>query len=307
MSRILQDGAVTPAALSDAFEQARRGAALSAAARAEVGEALSRMYAQGQAQWPMVKLEPKAYAQHVAQKLPADAQLPDALAGLESGDLFLACACGLGRSEAIAAFDEAFLPKITAALATVDKSPSFLEEAQQFLRHRLLVSDGRAAPRICDYSGRGPLGSWVRAAAVRSAINMYHAAKREVPLEDGHGGGLELPGGDPEVDFLKQKYRQDFKASFEEALEGLSSQDRTVLRLHLLDGLSVEQIGAMYKANKSTVYRWMAKARETLLRQTKKILSKRLGLQRHELESLMGLVRSQLDVSLARFLKDSKD
>jgi RNA polymerase sigma-70 factor, ECF subfamily len=265
------------------------------------------MYAAGAEQWRKVKLDPAVYAQHVGQKLPADAKLPEGLAELEGADLYLACACALGRSEAISAFDQAFLPKITAALATVDKSPSFIEEAQQFLRHRLLVSDGRSTPRIADYSGRGPLGSWVRAAAVRSAINMYHAAKREVPLDDGRGAGLDLPGGDPEIDFLKQKYRQDFKTSFEEALEGLSSQDRTVLRLHLIDGLSVEQIGAMYKANKSTVYRWMAKARDTLLRQTKKILSRRLGLQRHELDSLMGLVRSQLDVSLTRFLKDSKD
>ncbi len=294
-----------PSALFDAFAQARPEPP-PPPLRWPIQAELTRMYEEATRAWPKVKLSGPRYAEHIARKLPAGAELPGALLELEGADLFLACACALGRSEAISAFDETFLPKVTAALATVDKSPSFLEEALQFLRHRLLVSDGRSAPRIADYSGRGPLGSWVRAAAVRSAINMYHAAKREVPLEGG-GVGLELPGGDPEMDFLKRKYSQDFKASFEEALAILSAQDRTVLRLHLIDGLSVEQVGAMYKANKSTVYRWMARARETLLRQTKKILAKRLGLGRGELESLMGLVRSQLDVSLTRFLKDSKE
>ncbi len=48
-----------------------------------------------------------------------------------------------------------------------------------------------------------------------------------------------------------------------------------MLRLHFLEGLSLNQIGAMYQVNKSTISRRMARARETLLERTRERLEQR--------------------------------
>ena len=45
--------------------------------------------------------------------------------------------------------------------------------------------------------------------------------------------------------------------------------------MHFLDGLSLNQIGAIYQVNKSTISRRMSHARETLLEKTRERLEKR--------------------------------
>ena len=43
-------------------------------------------------------------------------------------------------------------------------------------------------------------------------------------------------------------------------MQTLSAQERTVLRLHVLDGLGTDEIGALYKVHRTTVARWQAQA-----------------------------------------------
>jgi RNA polymerase sigma-70 factor (ECF subfamily) len=75
--------------------------------------------------------------------------------------------------------------------------------------------------------------------------------------------------------------------------------------MHSLDGLNLDQIGAVHRVHRATVARWIAAARESLLERTRKGLEEKLQLQGSEFESLMGLVRSQLDLSIHSFLKKS--
>ncbi|WP_395812894.1 sigma factor-like helix-turn-helix DNA-binding protein [Archangium minus] len=58
-----------------------------------------------------------------------------------------------------------------------------------------------------------------------------------------------------------------------EALAALPSRERTVLRLHLVEGLSLERIGTVYRTHKSTVSRWLARAREEVLAGTRSRLA----------------------------------
>ena len=65
---------------------------------------------------------------------------------------------------------------IDTALTRLGREPMFVDEVRQVLRTKLLVGDG-APPKIADYSGRGPLDGWVRAAAVRAAIDLKRREK----------------------------------------------------------------------------------------------------------------------------------
>ena len=73
------------------------------------------------------------------------------------------------------------------------------------------------------------------------------------------------------------------------------------LRLHFADQWSLERLAATYKVHRATVARWLSGARETLLSKMSERLGVELGLGPDEVQSLVGLLRSQLDLSLTRF------
>jgi RNA polymerase sigma-70 factor (ECF subfamily) len=60
----------------------------------------------------------------------------------------------------------------------------------------------------------------------------------------------------------------------------------------------------MFQVNISTVSRWLASARESLLVQTRDGLSRQLHLAPGEFDSLARLLHSQIDVSLVRLLAE---
>ncbi|MFC1610733.1 transcriptional regulator, partial [Myxococcota bacterium] len=86
----------------------------------------------------------------------------------------------------------------------------------------------------------------------------------------------------------------------------LSAKDRNLLRQSLLDGLSIDQLGAIYRVHRATAARWLAGARERVLKETLSALRQRLKIDEAEFKSLINLVRSQLDLSLARLLDKDK-
>ena len=57
----------------------------------------------------------------------------------------------------------------------------------------------------------------------------------------------------PELAYLKRTYRAAFVTCFEEAFAALTSRERTLLRLHLVSRLRLEQMAPMFQVNISTV------------------------------------------------------
>ncbi len=76
-----------------------------------------------------------------------------------------------------------------------------------------------------------------------------------------------------------------------------------MLRLYFLDGLSIDRIAAVYAVHRATAARWVARGREALLRGTQEVLGQRFRLDQAEVESLVGIVRSQLDVTLSSLFR----
>jgi RNA polymerase sigma-70 factor, ECF subfamily len=76
--------------------------------------------------------------------------------------------------------------------------------------------------------------------------------------------------------------------------------------LTLIAGLSLDRVGAMYRVNPSTVSRWLSAAREELLARMQRHLRETRNLDPAELESMVRLVRSQVDVSLSGLLAEER-
>ena len=151
----------------------------------------------------------------------------------------------------------------------------------------------------------GRWSAWVRVAAVRAALDLLRAAGGARAGADVEPDDLAGDGDGLEVDYLKERYRPQFKAAFQAALLALDSEARNVLRLNVVEGLNIDEIGALFKVHRSTVARWIATARTQVLAGARDRLRVELGLSAGEFDSLAGVVRSQLDLSVAKILGKS--
>ncbi len=212
-------------------------------------------------------------------------------------DLELAQRALTGDPAALAALDLRIAGE-AARVAVTQRMP--VDELRQLLRERLLVSSGGTPVRLSQYDGTGPLSAWLRAVAVRVSSNAKRSGAREDAVSSVPESTLATPNA--ELTLLRVQYRDHFRAAFTEALGGLEAQDRTVLRLHTLDGLSLASIGTMFQRDASNVSRWLARIRERLLEQTRAALGRRLSLDGSELESLMRVADSELTMSLSGLL-----
>ena len=253
------------------------------------------------AAWPELDLDEGGFAAQVERCLAGGGD-PGAL---HAGDLWLAYGCSIGDDHAVAAFDREVLSQVGLLLGRMQPTPLLVDETRQALREKLLVAAPGARPRIAEYAGRGPLAAWVRVAAVRTALDLLRAggARSGADVEP---DDLAADGSSPELDYVKERYAPQFKAAFQEALRALDSEQRNVLRLHVVEGLNIDEIGALFKVHRSTVARWIAAARQAVLTGARQRLRVQLGLSAGEFDSLAGVVRSQLDLSVAKILVKSR-
>lgn len=259
---------------------------------------LTQAWSHAAARWPDVELGLESFSAHAAPSI--DATAAEARDKLHTDDLYLACACLHGVPGALRRFERDTLGGADDAVRGLDPAPAFLDEVRQRLRTKLLTGDTERGPRIAEYAGRGALVAWVTVAAVRTGLSLLRETKRaEKYAGDGWAEALALPElGDVELDYVKQRYREQFARALVETCHGLPPRDRTVLRMHFVDGLNIDQIGVVYGVHRATVARWIAKSRTALLEGTRTYLCDRLAVPTSEFASLDRLVRSQLDVSL---------
>lgn len=172
------------------------------------------------------------------------------------------------------------------------------DELAQLLREKVLIG---TPPKLAQYDGSGPLDAWLRTVAIRSASNASRGSDREVVTSTLPDTALIEPN--PELKVLRLQYRAHFKEAFVAALKSLTAEERTVLRLHSIDGLSLASIGTMFRKDASNISRWLAKIRATLLERTREHLGARLALEGSELESVMRVADSELTMSLSGLLE----
>jgi RNA polymerase sigma-70 factor, ECF subfamily len=249
--------------------------------------------------WPTIGGSRTGFVQHLARHLPGERALSEALRLVHGSDLFLAYHVLCGAEGALAAFEAYALKDVANAVRSMGDA-RFADEVRQAARIRLLVAEERPEPRIAEYTGHGPLAGWVRVTATRLGLQMS-ANQREVRAER-ELDALGAAAADPEVEFLRARYATALRAALKTALSQLGSEQRTVLKMHHADGLSVAEIGQILGVHKATAARWIVDAREQTTKALRSALETELGVRRSEAESLMGLVDSRFEASIASAL-----
>lgn len=251
------------------------------------------LLARAHAAHPPAWLDDAEFVRHARRFATTD----DEVAALQAADLYLACACARGVHAAIVALELEHFSRIREFAASVDSSPQFVAELTQQLRMRVLVADGDRPARIATYTGRGSLGGWVRVAAVRLARDISQRERDAARPRE-----LEPEALDPELGYLKSTYQEAVSAAMRDALASLAGDARTLLKMHYVDGVSIEQVGIAFGKSRATSARMLAAARGELLRAIRARLVETVGIRLEEADSLIAFVRSRLEVSLARAL-----
>jgi RNA polymerase sigma-70 factor (ECF subfamily) len=273
--------------------------------RTEIETRLAGQLADAEARWPEVSVDRRRFVTHWAEQLGRADDVGAAMEQLHLSDLYLAFACAEGDTHALRYFGT-LLSSVAGAVRSVDGAPAFVDEILQRLRTRVLVPDDGRSARILDYAGRGSLENWLRAGALRLALNARRDARRgPEPLPDASLWEPAAPTAERTLELLRGKYAAEFGSALREAFASLEPGERNVLRMHFLEGLSLNQIAAMYQVNKSTISRRMAKAREILLERTRAQLERALSLPATELDSLLQQLGPRLDLSLSSVLNPS--
>jgi RNA polymerase sigma-70 factor (ECF subfamily) len=268
------------------------------AQRAELESVLGEVVDRARAAWPDFDVPDATYLRFLAARVRAS----NALETLRVTDLFAACACAARDTRAIMAVESRYFPQVTLALARMRLRGRDEEDVLQALRRQLFVADDGNAGRIGQYTGQGDLRAWMQVIATRAALKLIRRDRREVSLSDAALLEAGTTNDDIELSYVKRLYREEFKAAFDEALHALSARDKTLLRLQLVDDLSIDQIGALHQVHRATAARWLARARETLLDKTRELFMLRARVSKTDCDSIMRALHSQLDLTIRRRL-----
>ncbi len=261
---------------------------------------LVALLAAGRAPWPGLAVEDETFFAYVRERSEGGEPPPIA----NAADLFLACACTHGVDGAAAAFERMFRPVLERAIARVNRAS--VDEGTQIVLVSLLVTTPEGRPRIAGYSGRSSLKTWLAIVATRTTLKL-HRRLDDQGHESLEGLAASFLADEPELALAKAQHGPELATSLRTAVAALEPRQLVLLRLHYAEGWSIDRLGPLYRVGRSTAARWIAAARDQLVDTAKRDLRERLRLTPSELESLVVLLQSNIQLSLLRLLGEDGD
>lgn len=284
------------AALLGALEAPRRD---EVSAIQDLGALLTAQLATIASALPTLDIVEARYLAHLARRITQRDDEPAAqiVRSMQAADLYLAAACAEGEPAALAMFERTLVPPLRRALSKLSANAATIDEAVQRVTIMVLVGEGKP-PQIAGYGGRGTLNSWLRTIAVRTTRRTLGTEQTRALGQDEEVAELPSAVRDPELELLRVRYRDTVRAAFARAFAQLDTRDRNVLRQYYIDGLTIDQLAVLYRVNRATTARWVAGARLAVVKVTRDQLVTGAGIPDGDVDSVLRLVRSQLEVSV---------
>ena len=248
------------------------------------------------AAWPGFAAADPRLAEHLAALVGGAPDIAAALGQLAIGDVYLTVACAEAIAGALAFLDRDYLSAARPTLSRMGPTASAIDETLQVMRDELLARRTGVAPRILHYGGRGHLHGWLRSVAARTGLRDRRRADRHAELDEDHHA---RPAGDLELAYMKKTYGEVFRRAFAAALAALSADDRLLLKQRFRHQLTVEDLGALHSVHAGTISRWVAAARDRLVKATRTAMMRELGVGRADVSSILRLIDSELDITLS--------
>jgi RNA polymerase sigma-70 factor, ECF subfamily len=251
-----------------------------------VGQSLFKRIA-----WPEVAFASVWKATWTAP-LPEEASSDEALR-----DEYLRLACLNGVAGAVETLELEYIRPLETALTRRGSDIELVEETLQVLRQKLLLAE---PPALASYKSTGHLRAWLLVVATRTSRDLARQRgvrwSRQAPLVD------QLVTTSTHIDVRLQKNELDdiFAEALREVVRSLPSRERYALRMHILAGWNVSQIGEAMSTHRATAARWIAAAKERINRNVRNILKERLDLTPEEAQRVFSLLSTHLNLRLSQ-------
>ena len=233
-------------------------------------------------------------------------ELPEGAHEAEVEALALGFAAATGNTSAIQAFEARYFGRAKAALAKMDASAELRADALAQALEVLFVGKDGAPPRILSLLGKGDVQALVKVVAVRRLLNLQRGRRArpdgvENDDEDALASAIAREPG-PELQAMALERVGLLKSSLAAALASLVPESRTLLRLSIVHGLSIDDLAGMYGIHRSTAARRLVSIREQLRLDVRRQLAERIEGSTTEVESVLRVADSKLDLSFERLL-----
>lgn len=219
----------------------------------------------------------------------------------------LGAAAATGSTSAIREFERLYFSRAKGALKKMGAPPELQQEAIDETREVLFVGAPGAEPRILTLLGKGDVGSLVKVVAVRRLLNLRrfresrsHLASQESP-EEALASAISVDKT-PELRALSTERRTLLRESLVAAIQDLSAENRTMLRLSVSHGFSIDDLARMYKIHRSTAARRLASTRKNLRVSVRAYLISKIGAGDSAADSVLRAATSQLELSFSKLL-----
>lgn len=253
---------------------------------------LAEVLAASRAAWPGIEVSDEDFVAYLSARI--QIPLDDALRTLAATDVWLACGITRGSRAALEELDRR-LTGVAPAIAHLDGGSALVADVIAAVRERVLGSHGNG--KIADYRGRGDLRGWLRVVAVREALQILRARKREAPISEDLAERIDDRGAR-----LSPAEQSAYGQAFASALATLTPRERNLIRQQYVYGATIDELGALYGVHRATAARWLAQIRDTLLRRTRGRIADAMLLTGTDLESAMGRLAEHVDYSLRHTL-----
>lgn len=216
----------------------------------------------------------------------------------------LAYACRDGDHRALRRFEATYFREVEVGASRLRCSADELDEIRQATREALFGAGSDGLPKVLRMTARGDLRALIRLIALRAGISGRRKQGRHISEDEAAVLALEDEGPTASMALVKAEHRERFADALRTALGRLDAKSRLLLRMYEVDGVDQSALATMHRVDRSTIARWLARARKDLLESTRRELAERFGVRYGEFDSFVDVLRSGFDVSVFRLLEE---
>lgn len=215
-------------------------------------------------------------------------------------DEYLRVACLARAPGSVETLEAQFIGPLRPVLERRCGDRQLVDDALQNLRQKLLLGD---SPRLETYQSTGHLRAWLQVVGVRVCQDLARQRgarwARESALKD------DWPASTGALDARVEREELDglFVEALREVIRSLPPRERYALRMHVLAGWNVTQIGEALGIHRASAARWIVAAKDKINASVRALLAERLELDKDELNRVLDLFSTQLNVRLTRLFE----
>lgn len=247
----------------------------------------------------------------------SNAEINEFIDALNADDLCLIIACENGDETAWSDLVRNFDSTVKQAARKISSNTEDSEDLASSIwaeLYGLKEKDGKAKGKLSYYSGRGSLAGWLRAVVSQLAIDQFRKQSKFVQIEEARefenlanessekdeNHTLVAHGESPEEILSRKESQRDVADAFREAIQGLETEDRLIIKLYYFDELKLKDIGNMLGFHEATASRKLVRVQQELRKSAEKKLAEKYGWKPEEVKKHLAESASRLDISLEK-------